>query len=149
MAIKLGRMITYPDELLSIKSLTFWSRCLVRSHDRLNWLYLHYHSVCGHHMWQDGNLPWWALNMALWLHGVVRSRDNLKSYLHYHSACDHNTRQDGDLPWGVSTHNFTRPIGCWACDLERSHDKLKPLYLHYHSTCDHNPRQDGDLPRLP
>ena len=40
--------------------MTFWSRGLVRSRDKLKPLYLHYHSTYGHQTWQDGNLPWWA-----------------------------------------------------------------------------------------
>ena len=61
MATKLGRMVTYLDFLLLIKShdpLIMWS-CKIMW--KLKSFYLHYHSAYGHRTWQDGNLSWWAL----------------------------------------------------------------------------------------
>ena len=59
MATELGRMVTYLDGLLPIKThyrLITWSW---RPCDKLK-LYLHYHSAYDHQTGQDGNLPWWA-----------------------------------------------------------------------------------------
>ena len=47
---------------------------------KLKSLYLHYQSAYGHHTWQDGNLPWWALaykvtwpfnHVVLWDHMLM------------------------------------------------------------------------------
>ena len=37
-----------------------WSRGLIRSCDKLKSLYLHFLSVFGHKIGDNGNLPWWA-----------------------------------------------------------------------------------------
>ena len=49
-------------------------------------------------------------HMTLWLRGLLRSRDKLKSlYLHYHNFYGHKTWQDGRLLWAASTLNVTWP----------------------------------------
>ena len=40
--------------------ITLWSRCFVRSRDKVKLLYLHYLSAYGHQTLQDDNLSWFA-----------------------------------------------------------------------------------------
>ena len=49
-------MVTYLKLLSSITLPTIWSPCLARSRDKINALYLYYHSFYGHQTWQVGNL---------------------------------------------------------------------------------------------
>ena len=57
MATKPGRMLTYLDRLLPIKTWCF-TRGRARSRD-MSSLYINFHRACGHQTWQDDNLPWW------------------------------------------------------------------------------------------
>ena len=45
-AIKLGKMVTYPECILPLES-----------RDKLKASYLHYHNAHGHKLWQDVDLP--------------------------------------------------------------------------------------------
>ena len=40
--------------------LTLWSRVLACSHDKLKILYLYYHKLYDHKIWQGGDIPWRA-----------------------------------------------------------------------------------------
>ena len=59
MATKSGRMVAYLDWLLSTKShdFSFSSRDLMRSCDKIEPLYLHYHIAYGHRTLEDGTFP--------------------------------------------------------------------------------------------
>ena len=60
MATKLGRMVTYLDDLLPIKS---HDPLITQSFEIILSLYLHYHSAYGQQTWQDDS--WWlSLNIA-------------------------------------------------------------------------------------
>ena len=62
MAIKRGKMVTYLEGLLTIKSLSAlitWS-CEIK---KLKALYILYHSAYDHQTWQDDNLPEGAPNV--------------------------------------------------------------------------------------
>ena len=48
-------MLTYHEGLPPI---IYTPPCLVRSHDKLKTLYLHYYNAYGHKTWQDDVLPW-------------------------------------------------------------------------------------------
>ena len=67
MATKPGRMVAYLDWLLSTKShdFSFSSRDLMRSCDKIEPLYLHYHIAYGHRTWEDGTFPWMVPNYKL------------------------------------------------------------------------------------
>ena len=56
MATKHGRVVTYFEELQTIKSITLWVLGLAKSHGKQKPLYFQYQSVYCHHTWQDGNL---------------------------------------------------------------------------------------------
>ena len=59
MATTFGIMVTYLDRLLPKKShdpLIIWLRGFIRSHEKLESLYLHYQNAYGHQTWQDVNL---------------------------------------------------------------------------------------------
>ena len=114
MATKLGRMITYLDSLLPLKSqdpLITWS-CEITWQTKL--LYIHVvlqsYVTNDHQTWQGGDIPWRAPTHKLisqW-RGFVRSRDMLKTLrLCLHSSNGHQVWQGGDLPWLTSTHKFT------------------------------------------
>ena len=40
-----------------LSHMTIWSYGLEKSPEKLNMLYLHYHSACNHQTWQGGDLP--------------------------------------------------------------------------------------------
>ena len=72
--------------------------------------------------------------MTLWLRGLVRSHDKLKTlYHHYHNVWRHQIQHCDDLEWQASIHKVTWKIK--QVDFLRSCDRLKPLYLHYHNVC--------------
>ena len=74
-------------------------------------LYLYYRLA---NWWLTKRSFHWYSYMILKLHGLARSRGNLKTlYLHYHSAHDHQTLQDGNLPWWAPRH-----IVIWHLDYE-------------------------------
>ena len=56
LAIKLVRDVTYHDKVPPIKNMTFQSRGLLRSRDKLKSFYLYYQSTYGYQTWQNGNL---------------------------------------------------------------------------------------------
>ena len=57
----------------------------------------------------DGLLP--KLSQHLWIRGLVRSCDELKSlYIHYHGAYGHQTRQDSNSFWWAPAHKVTWPF---------------------------------------
>ena len=66
-------------------------------------------------LWPPDSVEWWLASrgsysyshMTLWLSGLVRSPDKLKSFLYYHSAYDHQNWQGGDIKWGGPTYNVT------------------------------------------
>ena len=114
MVTKLGRMVTYLDGLLPIKS-----------HDPLI-------TCCCEIMWQPkiiiSLLPQclWPYNLAgywttmrgfyskyqsvLWSSGLERSRDKLKQlYLRYHNIYGQKTCRNGDLTWLIFTHKVKWP----------------------------------------
>ena len=105
-----GRMITYFDGLLAIRSHDPW----IMWSCEITWQTKLYIYVYGHQTWQDGNLSWWIPAykvMTFWSRGLDRLRDQLKSlHLHYHSVYGHQTWQDGNLPWWARTHKATWPI---------------------------------------
>ena len=57
MATKLGRMMTYLNYLLPIKSNDLQSRDFVRPRDKIKHCISYYHNVFGHKQWQDDDLP--------------------------------------------------------------------------------------------
>ena len=80
----------------------------------------------------------------LWLRGLSKSRDKLKSfYLYCQSACYYQTWSDGNLPWWGPTHEVIWPFDHMIL---RDHVTVKLLYLHYHGAYGHQTWQDGDIP---
>ena len=104
MATKLGRMITYLDGLLSIKSndpLITWS-CEITWQTKNN---LYPLLQC---LWPPNlegcNLPWWSFGYKIKWPFDQYNKLNI-FYIHYHNAYGHKTWQDDGLLWGDSTHN--------------------------------------------
>ena len=56
MVAKLGKMVTYLERFLPIKSQTISLCGLKRSRDKLNPLYIHYHNAYGSQTWQGGDI---------------------------------------------------------------------------------------------
>ena len=113
MVTKLGRMVTYLEELLPTSHMTLWSRGPPRLRGKLKSSYLHYLSVYGHQTWQDVNSLEWVptykvTRINLWWLGLAKSREKLEPlYLHYHDAYDHQNWQNSGLPWADPTHKVT------------------------------------------
>ena len=133
LATKLGRMVTYLDGLLPIKShdpmirwsfeLTWHTKIIMSPITNCLWL----PNVAGLWLNLRSSYPCY---LGLWSRGLARSRDKLKSQcLHYHNDYTHQTWQDFNLPC----------VG-------RSREKLKILYLHYHNFYSHKAWQDDDWP---
>ena len=85
MTTKLGIMVTYLDRLLPKKShdpLIIWLRGFVRSHEKVESLYLHYQNAYGHQTWLDDELCWVTStdenHMTLQSLCLMRSRKKLK-----------------------------------------------------------------------
>ena len=72
MVTKRGCMVTYIEELQTIKSNNALIAWFARSHDKVKLLYLHYHSAHGYPVWKDGDLPWGAPN-----HEVIQRFDHV------------------------------------------------------------------------
>ena len=70
MTTKRGRMVTYLEELIAIKSLKHFN--FVRSRDKLKPLYLHYKSTSCHQTWCEGDIPGEAPNNK-----VIQSFDHV------------------------------------------------------------------------
>ena len=117
--------------------------------NKLNSLYLQYHSAYGHQTWQEGNLRKWApAHKVTWLfdHGVLWNQ--VTTWNHYFSSTSvygPQTCQAVDLPWGASSH-VTPPF--YHVFLEDMW-KTKTNYLHYYNIYGPKTWEEGDLPRLP
>ena len=57
MANTLGRMVTKYNGFLSLMLLYPLITFFAESRDKLKSLYLHYHNIYGHKIWQDSDLP--------------------------------------------------------------------------------------------
>ena len=77
-AESLGRSMTYQEGIPHISDMTFQSRRLARSHDKLKTLYPHYHNPYGYKTWQDDDLYWvTSTHKVKWLYSNVVLRDKL------------------------------------------------------------------------
>ena len=123
-----------------------WHHWSLWSHEKLNFLYLHYHNVNSDENWHSGDLTWGSLtHKVIWpfIICITGLRAKIKAlYFHYHNANDHQVWRGeicirGFLP--------ITPINFWSCGLPRSRDKLKTFYLHYHSANDHQNRWTGGI----
>ena len=125
--------------------MTLWSRDLVRSHGKLESLYLHYQSAYGHQTWQaylDGLLPiklhepliMWSCKIT-WQPKIIVS------------ALPQCLWPPNMASWWLATRDFHPCYSTlWPPGLKSSRGKLKPLYLHYRNIYGHKTRQDDDLP---
>ena len=67
--------------------MTFWSRGLMRSRDKLKPSYLHYHDLYNHQIWQDDNFPWWPCVYDITRpFDQVALRDHVTYWNHHMSA---------------------------------------------------------------
>ena len=133
--------------------MTLWFPGLARSRDKLNSIYLQYHSVYDRQIWQlTLRSNWispilqcqWSTNLAGWWHrmsssdtwrqiilqssALVKSRDILNAlYLHLLKSYEHHTRQGADFQWQSPTLKVAWPFdhvnNAW------SSDNLIKLYL--------------------
>ena len=103
MAVQLYKM----RSLLPYNYVTFWSRGLAKSREKLNTLYLQYRKSYDYQTRQGltyyEGLP--LIKSHNSLNAVhVRSRDKFKTlYHHYHNAYSQETWKGNDLPWGTPT----------------------------------------------
>ena len=126
-----------------------WSSGLTRSRDKLETLYLQYHSAFDHQNWWDGDITWGAPN-----HKVIR---------HF----DHRVLLDHMANWNYYICNITVPMATKlgrvmkyveglltikSCNalinmiFWRLCNKQKPLHLYYQRVHCHQTWQDGNLP---
>ena len=114
MATKLGRMVTYLNGLLTIKShyaLVTWS-CIIMWQTKI------IISLLPQCLWPPNLVEWWhysekLLTIKFWSRGLASSRDKqISFYLYYKSAYDNQTWND-NFPWWAPTmlHDplITRP----------------------------------------
>ena len=108
MTTKRGRMVTYLEELIAIKSLKHFN--FVRSRDKLKPLYLHYKSTSCHQTWCEGDIPGEAPNNKVTL--ITSSCKVTSCKSPYISTTRDSMRiwQDDDLPWWVPTYKFIWPF---------------------------------------
>ena len=126
-----------------------WSSGLARSRDKLETLYLQYHSAFDHQNWWDGDITWGAPN-----HKVIR---------HF----DHRVLLDHMANWNYYICNITVPMATKlgrvmkyveglltikSCNALINMifwglcNKQKPLHLYYQRVHCHQTWQDGNLP---
>ena len=126
MAIKLGRMVTYRNDLRSKKS---EESCVKQEH-----LNLHYHDEYDYQTWQIGDLLWGAtIDLVTWFfnHMInVNHCDKIEIYMYYHKTDGHQNWQGGDIQWEASSDKV-------RCFLQRrgfvrSREKPNISYLHLH-----------------
>ena len=115
MTTKVGRMVTYFERLLIIKSFTLWPRGLATSCDILKLLYLHYHSVYGHQTCEDGDILWQAPNYKVTesfdhvlLQGHMTNKNHYISIPRVPMA--NKLGINDDFRSWDSTYNITRPL---------------------------------------
>ena len=97
--------------------MNLWSCGVVRLHDNLKSLCLHYHSTYDHQTWQAGELPWGtSTHNVTSLFGHARSPDKLEPlYLYYKNIT--KTLQDGDLLWQPFTLKSNDHTTTWFCEI--------------------------------
>ena len=129
MATQLGRMMTYLEGLLTIKSyspLITWS-CIVTWQTRI--LYLRCQTAHSHQTWQDGNLPWSApTHKVSWLFDCVILRDHATNYKNILTATVPLTTKLGRMLKYLEEFLTMNHLTLWSCGLARSHGKQKLLY---------------------
>ena len=116
MTTKLGRMVTYFEGLLTIRSLI----PLITWCCKVTWQTKTIISPIPQCLWPPNLLGWWLTlscsdpqsYSTLWSHDSAKSRDKQKlSYIHYYKAYNHQTWQNGDhLPWGAPIVIATWPF---------------------------------------
>ena len=148
MVTKLGRVVTYHEDLPHIKL-----------HDSsLSWLYevtwqiksiISPLSQC---LWLQNLSGWWniarssqpSICMTPQWAGLVRSCNKLSElYLHLEKTQAHQTNPGADLPWETPTLKVTWPLD-YLINVKSS-DNSKNVYLHFHKTYDHETWQDVEL----
>ena len=120
MATRLGKMITYLDGLLPIKSLgplITWSYEITwqtKSIISLIPQYLRPLNLVGYWLSLRGSYRY--SHLTIYLSGLAWSRDNLNAfYLYHYNTYGHQTWQGCDIPWRSLTHTVLDPSITWFC----------------------------------
>ena len=124
-------MDSYPQS-----HMTLWSHDVAWSRERLKPLYLHYHSVYGHQIWWDGNLPLGALNHKavqrsnhVVLQGHVIKKIIISLLLGY-------LRSQNLAGWALSYLDELRPkkshdsVMTWCCEITKQTKTIICLLPH-------------------
>ena len=116
--------------------MTLWFHDVARSRERLKPLYLHYHSVYGHQIWWDGNLPLGALNhkaVQRSNHVVLQGHVTKKIIISLLLGC---LRSQNLAGWALSYLDELRPkkshdsVTTWCCEITKQTKTIICLLPH-------------------
>ena len=126
-AIKLSRIMINMTVSYSFGNLTLWSRGLTGPSDKIELLYVHYHSEYAHQSWQDSELPWrdpsykltwypsitWptkTVTMNTKLDGIVDYLEKLVAMKKYESFITRSCK----ITWQIRTSIYPLPLCLWS-----------------------------------
>ena len=134
MTTELGRIATYFDGLLPIKS----HDLLIKRSCKITWqtkYIIHCHSSYDHQTWQVSDLP-----VGVPTHKITLPFDQV----FFAKSCDQLKSLISPLPQCLLPPNLLT----WSCTFSYgSYEKLK-IYLHYQNACDQSSWEGGDMPCL-
>ena len=156
-ATKFGRMVTYHDRLLPVKSrepLITWSCEILWQTKTITYLIPQW-------LWPPNLAGWW-LTLTLWSHGLARLWDQLKPlYLHKHCLLPPNVFQVDNLSWGSPTRKVTwsfkhMVLWPWGAYTQNASHNAVDMCSHEvtwqaenicHNVCGHKTDHSDDIPR--